>query len=838
MYGLRIQHEVGASSQDKAGVLPGSKTVPLKSVGVDVTIKGFVANVQSTLTYENQKEVAVETVFVFPIDDQSAVYQFEADIDGRHIVAECQDKEQARETYKDALKTGHTAMLLSESDTSGDVFECKLGNLPPHGAATLTFSYVTELTTGSEGIVTFTLPTVLNPRYTPPGFEMSPPSSDAIHYTDIQYQIRFVTKVEGQHLIKAIVPKMDMLKVDLAEDKKSANVTLDDTTKFKFDHDLSLTLEYEDVFQPTVILEKGQNSKEGFLKSDVVMMDFLPDLRSVPELIEAEFVFVIDCSASMRGDRIAKAKETVLLLLKSLPVGCFFNVVAFGSSFEWWFTSSMKYDENSLEEALKLQKVLDANLGGTEILRPLESLYAQPLHTAKFRQVFLLTDGDVSNTNQVITLARKNATNTRIFTFGIGEGASTSLVRNVAKVTNGLATFVTDKEKLQNKVMTVLNHAMQQPVTNLNLEWNLPPGCTAINIPQQAPVVFKGQKVITYALINGVEHLNEDTQCSAVLKGDIGKENSIHYTLNFDLMTVVKSDDSFPVHRLAAKTQIKDFETAGDDSKKGEITLLSMSSNVVSRYTAFVGVDKDKKELVDGGRLVKRPYFYGYLPMGYAIAWGDDAYDHIYESTNYGSDKSDRKSKANYRRRGFSFSLGSMVPDKLRNLFSRKSKRKSVSKDPSETSRRADSMDNMAECMDEADDCMALNSKELIGDSRVSQDDRKLHPSSIEHDGTSGVMTLIDLQKFDGSWVLDRELAKAVRLSEDFLKSKLPDNLDTSVWATAVGVACLQKKFGSEKTLWELIEKKALAWMSSQNLAGKTVSELVTLARDVLSTPP
>ncbi|XP_069107148.1 von Willebrand factor A domain-containing protein 5A-like isoform X2 [Argopecten irradians] len=754
MYGLRIQHEEGASSQ-----------VPLKSVGVDVTIKGFVANVQSTLTYENQKEAAVETVFVFPIDDQSAVYQFEADIDGRHIVAECQDKEQARETYKDALKTGHTAMLLSESDTSGDVFECKLGNLPPHGAATLTFSYVTELTTDSEGIVTFTLPTVLNPRYTPPGFEMSPPSSDAIHYTDIQYQMRFVTKVEGQHLIKAIVPKMDMLKVELAEDKKSANVTLDDATKFKFDHDLSLTLEYEDVFQPTVILEKGQNSKEGFLKSDVVMMDFLPDLRSVPELTEAEFVFVIDCSGSMGGDRIAKAKETVLLLLKSLPVGCFFNVVAFGSSFKWWFTSSMKYDETSLEEALVLQKGLDANLGGTEILQPLESLYAQPLHTAKFRQVFLLTDGDVSNTNQVITLARRNAANTRIFTFGIGEGASTSLVRNVAKVTNGLATFVTDKEKLQNKVMTVLNHAMQQPVTNLNLEWNLPPSCTAINIPQQAPVVFKGQKVITYALINGVEHLTEDTQCSVVLKGDIGKENSIYYTLNFDLLSVVESADSFPVHRLAAKTQIKDFETAGDDSEKGEITLLSMSANVVSRYTAFVGVDKDKKELVDGGRLVQRRDLDSYwdIPGGTMLSYGarQGLCDVVY---------------------------GSSSP------FLRHS---------------------------------SLYSRYHI------------HTlNSIEHDGTSDVMTLIDLQKFDGSWVLDQDLAGALHQSEDFLKSILPDNLDTSVWATALGVACLQKKFASEKTLWELIEKKALAWLSSQNLAGKTVSELVILARDVLSSPP
>ncbi|XP_069106745.1 von Willebrand factor A domain-containing protein 5A-like isoform X2 [Argopecten irradians] len=99
-------------------------------------------------------------------------------------------------------------------------------------------------------------------------------------------------------------------------------------------------------------------------------------------------------------------------------------------------------------------------------------------------------------------------------------------------------------------------------------------------------------------------------------------------------------------------------------------------------------------------------------------------------------------------------------------------------------------------------------------------------------------MTLIDLQKFDGVGYWIKILLEHFIKSEDFLKSILPDNLDTSVWATALGVACLQKKFASEKTLWELIEKKALAWLSSQNLAGKTVSELVILARDVLSSPP
>ena len=40
---------------------------------------------------------------------------------------------------------------------------------------------------------------------------------------------------------------------------------------------------------------------------------------------------------SMDGDRIEKAKETLLLLLKSLPVNCIFNIVSFGSTYSFLF---------------------------------------------------------------------------------------------------------------------------------------------------------------------------------------------------------------------------------------------------------------------------------------------------------------------------------------------------------------------------------------------------------------------------------------------------------------------------------------------------------------------
>jgi hypothetical protein len=40
----------------------------------------------------------------------------------------------------------------------------------------------------------------------------------------------------------------------------------------------------------------------------------------------------------------------------------------------------------------------------------------------------------------------------RVFAFGIGEGASSSLIKNTAKVSHGNAVFIRDKDNMQAKV--------------------------------------------------------------------------------------------------------------------------------------------------------------------------------------------------------------------------------------------------------------------------------------------------------------------------------------------------------------------------------------------------
>ena len=59
--------------------------VPLTGVEVKVGAKGPFARVTVTLDYENREQVPVEAVYVFPLEEGSAVCGFTVVIDGRRI---------------------------------------------------------------------------------------------------------------------------------------------------------------------------------------------------------------------------------------------------------------------------------------------------------------------------------------------------------------------------------------------------------------------------------------------------------------------------------------------------------------------------------------------------------------------------------------------------------------------------------------------------------------------------------------------------------------------------------------------------------------------------------
>ncbi|CAM5158269.1 unnamed protein product, partial [Eretmochelys imbricata] len=94
--------------------------------------------------------------------------------------------------------------------------------------------------------------------------------------------------------------------------------------------------------------------------------------------------------------------ETLVLLLKSLPLGCYFNIYGFGSEFESFYPQSVENTQQTKAESLQRLQLPQANLGGTEILEPLRAVYRSPCRDGHPRQLFVFTDGEVENTQDII----------------------------------------------------------------------------------------------------------------------------------------------------------------------------------------------------------------------------------------------------------------------------------------------------------------------------------------------------------------------------------------------------------------------------------------------------
>ena len=136
-----------------------------------------------------------------------------------------------------------------------------------------------------------------------------------------------------------------------------------------------------------------------FLNDAVIATSFVPDLSNYP--VCGEYIFMLDRSGSMTGSHICNAKESLVLFLKSLPSSSYFNVVSFGSYSRSLFPCSQRYNHDSLEKACAYVNTIRADMGGSELLQPLKVVLEQPRRAGYMRNVFVLTDGDVSQPDAI-----------------------------------------------------------------------------------------------------------------------------------------------------------------------------------------------------------------------------------------------------------------------------------------------------------------------------------------------------------------------------------------------------------------------------------------------------
>ncbi|PRP75711.1 hypothetical protein PROFUN_15561 [Planoprotostelium fungivorum] len=729
----------------------------LLNASVHTLIVDRSARVIITVQLKNNSGHPQDTSYTFPLSKSAVVSSFRAESGGRIIRSVVHEKGKAIQGCEEV--SGNIPCLLEQdSDVS---FKCLLGPLDPNKNITLTLIYVTALTV-SEDAISFDLPT----------FEKIP-------------------KISFSADIHTVSPPVDVeanCPLTLQDRRATASITWRDT--------FFMRIIVADIFKSPGRVEK--NGKGGRVAS----FTFHPDLRRTEEeeqgQINTEIIFLLDCSDSMNGTPMQKVNQTMELLLRALPRSCYFNVFNFGSTHRSLWPASVKYNDENFAQAMEANKKRKADLGGTELYKPLESIFNQPPLEGLSRQVFLLTDGGVNNSDAVVSLALKDSHLTRIFTFGIGNSVDEKLVSQLAKVTNGECELI-PAINMEAAIMRQVNRALRPGLTNVSItrsidnltleqlmiDWGHIRNLASVRqTPYHLPPLFSGDEMTVYLRLSDQELLPlQDHRVTATLRGKAGdKDWSQQVTVNMDQVTETKEDE-FILTRLYGRSLIDSLlvgrshlhRTNGfliDRSTNviRESTDVSLETGVVSRQTAFVAVEENN------GRMTAQ------------IQQSNDLTSFIQQAPLYQVQASSSPSGTN--------SLYDALP--------------SFNSPPTSPKKATMTASQESEAVYGVLPSVSLPSPIRSATSSPAMASESLYTNI--NSTQFGLSRILNNQAPTGHF--EKTVLSVLRLDVDQMNKSLPGDGDTmDIFITAVVVTYLDEKMRADKDTWSLSVRKARDWM-------------------------
>ena len=571
---------------------PG-KYVEAPKVATDytTTVTGPVARTVVTQQFYNPSESFVEGVYVFPLPDNSAVDTLKIISGTRVIVGEVKEKQEAKRVYEQAKADGHAAALLEQQRPN--MFTNSVANIGPHEKVLVQFEYQ-ETLTQSAGTYSLRLPLVVAPRYQPQPLVQSVDFNDkglaANSSTAVPQPPVLNPAVDGVSNPVSITVNLNagfalgdvqssFHKVDIVDRGDRARV-VSLSGPVPADRDFELTWAAEGTAPQAGLFKETRNGHDyllGFVTP--------PNADGIGKELPRDITFVIDNSGSMGGTSMPQAKQSLLYGLAQLKPNDLFNVIRFDDTMTNVFGGAVPASEGNLKTAQQFVDNLQAN-GGTEMVPPMQAALsdATPLDKSHLRQIVFITDGEISNEQQLFESIVKGRGRTRLFMVGIGSAPNTYLMTRASELGRGTYTQIGEPKQL-NARMTELFSKIGHPVIT-DLKATLSGGGKIT--PENLPDLYRGEPVMFYA---------DAASLSGAVKitGKIG-DQPWEVSLPVD-----KAASGAGISKLWARRKIAEFEVAATLGQMQQadmdraILAVALEHQLVSSQTSLIAVDNSPK---------------------------------------------------------------------------------------------------------------------------------------------------------------------------------------------------------------------------------------------------
>lgn len=543
------------------------RELALKKVKITGNVIGKFGSFEIEQVYKNNTKDVLEVGYTFPIVETATVVGFEINVGDKVLKGKCKEKGEAKKEYQKNIVKGNSAYMMEQE--TNNIFKISVGKIDRDEEVKVKIQYIDKFEIIDNKIQVL-MPTLVTPRY-------KSNITDKLVYGKVDYTIDF-----NINIIKSLNRKSIYCpshKINVIDEDKTERV---EVLNYDLSKDFKLQIELKSELSSNAIISKTKDEK------DMIYLSFMPEILDSYEDSEKEYLFIIDVSGSMMGEKLDETKRAVIECLKQLDVGDKFNIIPFESQFEAMNIKSIEYNEENMKKAIEYINKLKP-LGGTEILNPIKfALYEKE----KDKIILLFTDGQVGNEDEIIRFVENNVNRSRIFPFGIDTNVNSSFIKQLAKAGNGKAELIQPNEKIDDKIIRTFARIQTPLLEELTIDYG---NNRVIDEIREEKCLFNYEFFNVFAKI---EKLQDDIQ----LKGKILDKE---YVWKIKKESINNTDVDLEV--LFAKQEMDRLEdyiiNTYDNEKiknyKKMIIELSEKFNINSKYTSFITVYERKDKLLE-----------------------------------------------------------------------------------------------------------------------------------------------------------------------------------------------------------------------------------------------
>ena len=443
---------------------------------IESTVNELYAKTNVTQKFTNPTENPLELkIYVFK-KEEIIFSSFNCKIgDSINVKSKVIKKEKAEKKYTDSVASGNAAIFVSEDPDDENRLIINMGNIPAKAEVV----FISE----------FIHPIEVSQKYEFELFRNLPifqGKDDEIYQnSELKGKVNIMTKNEILNVDKNILMKnLEIIEEKYQNETKNAFsliYQIKDLPNFSWYN--------SDNYIPTSKIYFDVNMSQPFAYSQESLLhnneiNYFIQYKYIKDNSSNEkettnpglFIFLVDQSGSMGGQRINIASKALQLFLQSLPVGSFFQIIGFGSTFKKYDEIPKEYNKENIKKSMEFLENLKADLGGTEVAGPLRDIYSSNkiYDTINLpKNIFLLTDGETWDKKEALELIEKNSSKYTVYSIGIGESFDEDLIKNAGILGKGNYNFCKNLDNLNSIIASEISKATSPYISNLKINSNL-----------------------------------------------------------------------------------------------------------------------------------------------------------------------------------------------------------------------------------------------------------------------------------------------------------------------------------------------------------------------------